>query len=272
MLKHLLFSFLALAFLASCAKSEKSEGAEARTSQAISHMERGEYDLAIEILSELRVAHPEDSNLSLHLASAFAGRAGLKVENYWGFVVGYKGVFKKNTEGLTPQSLPQIDLKGFESQAGPEVRGAVKNFNQNLKEFFKIKQRLDQVPYLNAQKRKDLYRGLDVIKEHPTPGGRLYRAVLGVVIARSTIIDTSRSLEVWSKSGRRLCGPEFRLLADWVGFSVQILAELAGDLAHAFPKDKTQLLKAEVELSRAAKVTRELMGQTRQGAALCARP
>jgi hypothetical protein len=85
-------------------------------------------------------------------------------------------------------------------------------------------------------------------------------------------MDTSRSFETWSKSGRRLCGPEFRLLTEWVGFSVQILAELAGDLAHAFPKDKSELLKAEVELIKAVKVTRELMGQTRQGAALCARP
>lgn len=269
MLKALLPSLLACVLLASCAKSEKDSRPEDQTSQATTHMERGEYTEAISILVNLQTSHPEDAKISLHLASAYAGRAGLRVENYWGFTVGYKGLFRKAPE---PQAGPLIDLKGFESQAPKELRDAVTHLNGNLKEFYKIRRRLEQIPYVNADKRQDLYRALDAIKGHPTAGGRLYRSVLGLVVTRSTIEDTASVFNSWSKRNYPLCDAEFRLLVDWIAFSAGVLEELADDLSVAFPKDRAEFKRAEGELKKVSGLTREVNRHVKEGAALCARP
>lgn len=256
--------------LASCTPREDSQqkSDDDNVSRAIELMEQKSYTDAIEILVKIQNERP-NPKIAMHLASAYSARAGLRVENYWTYTKGYENILKKKA-GEDDSGASLIDISGFEGQAPAEVRELVKRLNSQMREFRRIERQLMQIPYIAPERRDDLERAVAVLNDHPTEGGRLYRATITIVMIRSSLEDTGVFAQAWGRTGYNMCHKTFAHLVDWVGYTVQSLMELTQDLSVAFPAKKPEYTKNYNDLRRGFDTIVDVQNLIRsQGSNLC---
>jgi hypothetical protein len=217
-------------------------------------IDRGSYSEAIDGLKALALTDKRPQ-VVVALGSAYAARAGIKVDQYWGFLVGFKAPLVKadNVEANgTIDSLQHI-LKQANGHIDPNDMKALGGVIRTLAVWDLYKDRVDAIPTVQGESLKDLHRAVDVMADVQTPGGRLYRAILNLIIFKSYVIN---SQDFWARFNhavsdvvkgdtRALCEFDFSELQNWLNPVSYHLIETLDDLMIAFPETKSDFLDAQ---------------------------
>jgi hypothetical protein len=236
-------------FLTSCYTYVQREPGEARVDRAMHLMDEGRFDEAIAELKIVQEQNPSEKNSQL-LASAFAGRAGLRVEDYWDFVVGFKPWKDLEVSEELPVSLFELQKlkETFGDKLSDEDRKKFLKLQEEFKELARLRKRVETIPSVSKEKRSDLTEGLRILSAAETRGGRLYRAILGLVILKSSFEDGVTLATRWQSENFVVCSRTFPDLMDWVGTSFDGLQQILGDLGKAFPNEQSEMLDWQEQL------------------------
>ncbi len=208
---------------------------ESVTQHAISLMEDGKNSEAIQILKNENEKRPSE-RVQMLLASAYAGRAGIKVENYWGMIIGHESLIK------TPQELEgkndDLNLEELLGSLSPEIKKSLKGLDTNLYNLQRIQRRITQIPVVKEDQASDLALGIDVLKDTHSEGARLYRAILEVIVIRSSIDQGVQLISRASSGKSSLCTEDFGLAIQWIQYTYALLQDTLSDINVAFPSQK----------------------------------
>ena len=207
----LTFSFVA------CQPKAEPETREKALSRGFAMMDEGKNEEAIEYFSKLAQQDPH-FHVKLAWASAYANRAGVRIEKIYSFAVLATKTqdFKAQFHGLT-----------FDRQ----TEELIKNVNTYLARWNKI-------PNLNAEARADLQSALDVISNDPEPAVRVYSAILRLVLLKSVSAEGFENFR--QLNNEKVCGEQLNGFFNWGLKLLDQLAVLSEDLEKSFPKDAEQ--------------------------------
>lgn len=207
-----LFAFT-LALL-SCQPKEEPRTREKALSQGFSMMDQGRYDEAIQYFTELSQKDPH-KHVKLALASAYAGRAGVKIEQIYSFVA--------------VKSLPSVTTIA-------NSRGVEEGTVALMDTLARYSEQWNRIPSIDTQKLADLQRALKVLENDTEPGVRLYAATLRVVVLKSSV---TVGLKNWQKTvSAKFCRDDLRAYFDWGVRILENVELLCEDLQAAFPQDE----------------------------------
>lgn len=174
-------------------------------SRGFSMMDQGDYQSAIEYFAKLAVRDPH-YHVKMAWASAYAGRAGIKIEQIYNFVV---------VKNAVPEHSPRGDFQ--------------KIFSQYLDHW-------RRVPVVSEKFREDLVSALRILQEENTPGARLYAATLRVVLLKTSIVE---GLQKWNfDDSQKICERDWRPFFEWSLRIMDGVLALVRDLEMAFPGTK----------------------------------
>ncbi|WP_295905356.1 tetratricopeptide repeat protein [uncultured Bdellovibrio sp.] len=181
-------------------------------STGFSMMDQGNYDEAIAYFTKLSAMDPH-YHVKMALASAYAGRAGVKIEQIYSFVV---------VKNIAPQNLRLTGLS-IDQQT-----------SQLMNTLARYSEQWSRVPDVSASGRRDLQSALKVLEAVPEPGARLYSATLRVVLLKSSVLEGTKNWKIQNKS--QVCTDDLRPFFDWGLRIVDGLLFLLEDLRGAFPE------------------------------------
>lgn len=212
---QLFLTLILLTFsLFACQSKEEPETREKALSRGFAMMDEGKNEQAIEYFKNLAQKDPH-FHVKLAWASAYANRAGVRIEKIYSFAVLATKTqdFKVQFQGLS-----------FDRQ----TEELIKNINTYLARWNKI-------PVLDVQARADLQNALDVIRKDQEPAVRVYAAILRLVLLKSVTAEGFESLRVLH--GEKVCGDQLNVFFDWGMQLLEQLAILSEDLEKSFPKN-----------------------------------
>jgi hypothetical protein len=209
-------------------------------------IDRGSYSEAIQNLQDLSVTDKRPQVL-VALGSAYAARGGIKVAQYWGFVVGFKAPLVKDENKQVKDTV-----KGLQHNLNDKDADALGGILRTLAVWDDYKERIDAIPVVSGEALKDLGRAVDVLEQVHTPGGRLYRAILNLILFKSYI---AASQGVWDEFNAAigdvlngntevLCKYDFRVFMKWLSPISYHLMETMKDLTIAFPDKEADFVSA----------------------------
>lgn len=247
---------LVLASLSACQNPSPSKIRDPLES-SYQHIDREEYDLAIEELTLLSETDTRPEVL-VTLASAYAARGGIKVQQYWGFVIGFRSPL------LSVKDLrvnPTVDsLKKVAKQADGNVSAtdleALGGVIRALTLWDLYKERIDAIPVVEGAANDDILAAVETLSSVHTPGGRLYRAILDLILFKSA---ATTGEQPWNGFGKvlektlkgdthSLCEFDFGQFTSWLRPLSERLDETLSDLAIAFPEQQPTLQPAQAQV------------------------
>lgn len=247
--RTLLILTLVAGLQACTAREDDKSSSESRLNQATEHIDKSEYSEAIAILEDLKSSDASEK-VRMVLASAYAGRAGVKVENYWGFVVTYKPLLKGESERGEEPLDPLVDVSLIPQSAPKEVREGLRRLNENMREIMRIRRRIERIPHITREQRLDLQRGVNALDGVATQGGYLYRAILEVVLLRSSLDEVvSLASNLLDDPGASACTSKARKFVEWLRYSQGTLGNTLKDLGGAYPNDRDNLEKIRRQIT-----------------------
>lgn len=188
MKKLLLFS-LSLLLVSSCGPRKDKAVEREPLEQAYRKLDQGNVDVAIADLEELRKTDSRPEVLEA-LASGYALRAGLKVENYWGFLVGFRAPLL-NVEKIENSGTMARWRRLWGQFDGhiewPQPKGFAA-WAEMLASAELWRERIESLPEITESGELDLLRALELLKDHPKPGARLYRALLALIVVKHRVV------------------------------------------------------------------------------------
>jgi len=213
-------------------------------------IDRGEYNQAISELQELSVKDARPA-VKVALASAYAARGGIRVEDYWGFVIGFDaplvppGTIPGNA---TIESIQKI-AKQAKGDMDPRDVRALGNLVNAMAVWERYKDRVDAIPVVSGQALVDLTEAVKVLTAVETPGGHLYRAILNLILFKSYMVS---SKDLWDQLNgiieeiikgniEVLCQFNFEQILSWLAPITYHLVETLNDLIIAYPDDRKDL-------------------------------
>lgn len=217
--------------------------------EGIQKIDEGSYDEAIAYLEDLqtRDSRPE---VKIALSTAYVGRSGVEFADYWEIVR------IMQADPVTDESIRQ-DSRYTENKERVEpinfllsstVRESLDQLFQATTAFRIYLDRVQILPYVEASRRPDLERGIEVLNSVTTPGSRFYRAVLVITLLRSDLDD---GFDVWDSIESRLqraltypleaptlfCSPVTGDFTEWLLKNFRYADLVSQDLQAAFPSD-----------------------------------
>lgn len=249
---RLLPFFLVTALLvAGCGPRPTPTTREPELDRATRLIDEGRFNEAIKIAETYRTEHRSE-RADIVLASAFAGLGGVRVSDFWGFVVGYKGIIEKKNDRV------ELKLLGA-SQTFADTEG----LNYLIEQFTELRTRVEAIPVINQSQIPPLQSALDALATSKSGGARLYRAILGIIILRHEIerlLPSFGSLRITDGKICVLKGENVRardILSTGAG-----LIEALQDLRVAFPQATLPLSNYNAELERALMEINSLSSQS----------
>ena len=243
-----IFASLALACALSlgCSDKKAKEQSPPPLQTATQLIDQGRYDESIRILESDR-APRDDSKVTTALASAYAARAGVRVEDFWGFVIGYDRLLfaAPSSNDTVPIS---IDVNSLPAGFSRSTVDFLKNLNVNFAQVNSIIARIKQIPYVPAERREDLNHAIGVLSRTIQPGARLYRSVLSVIVLQSEFKDLAPNLNEWAKSNYSLCDEKLATIADLLVDVRDRLFWMTDDLAYAYPTKADQFHQLQTQI------------------------
>lgn len=272
--KLLSFLFLLIAVVA-CAPKEDSSVQRDPLETGYRLIDKGQYTDAISHLEDLSRQDPRPE-VKEALASAYAARAGLQIETYWSFIVGFQAPLLSLDR--VNSRLPSLKVNAILGQLDGKVPGSR---SSGLAELARVistldlwQEKIDRIPSLKGTAREDAERALAVLQDTPRAGGRLYRALLGLVAFKS---DLSVGFEAWNKIEAHLqaldlsrpdspqnravlCRIDVRTFTQWATGLIGRLGSTGEDIAVAFPSKRHDV---ESAVGQSSAVMKTLQGWTR---------
>ncbi len=220
-------------------------------------IDRGDYDGAIAALEELQTRDTRPVVKSA-LASAYAGRAGLKIEKLWNFVktLNSPPVTEESVKS-SPDFLQSKDLISKNALIlGKNSENELDQLAKSMAAFQSYRQKIESLPYIALNKRHDLRRGAAVLKGAETKGAHLYRAILNLVYLRSDLQDgfkywedvntELKKLDVGDRKNPKnkqiLCSIKISEFQDWLVGQFEQVSEISDDIRFAFPSKAKEMI------------------------------
>lgn len=251
--------FCLFAAVVACAPKEDSSIQKDPLETGYQLIDKGQYTEAIGHLENLRREDPRPE-VREALASAYAARAGLQIETYWSFLVGFQAPI------LTPERLgargPSMRVNGVLGQMGGKSPAASQSGLIELANLLSTlelwREKIERVPTLRGPGREDAERALEVLRGNERAGGRLYRALIGLVAFKSDVVMGD---EAWGKvelhlqgldmanpaSARNrdiLCRIDVGAFRGWATGLVDRLIATGQDVIVAFPSKRPDIERA----------------------------
>lgn len=265
-------AFISLSLLLGCQK-DQPEKAQDPLNESYKLIDRGEYSQAINQLQQLSRSDARPQ-VRVTLASAYAARGGIKVEQYWGFVVGFKTplVTPENvTVNSTVTSLQKI-AKQLNGKIDPKDLQALGGVVNAVAVWDRYKDRIDAIPVVQGKELEDVRTAVVTLTDIRTPGGHLYRAILNLILFKSYVTssdkywkDFNRAIEEVLKGNiLALCQFDFEFLQQWLMPIFYHLIETLNDLVIAYPDSSKELIEARNTLVFVQGVTNDAIKELRQ--------
>lgn len=224
---------------------------------AVRKLDEGDVNGAIADLEDL-AGHDARPLVKQTLASAYAARAGLRVENYWGFLVGFRAPLVNLQQVENSGSFSQVRRIIAQLNGQVETKEEAEGLGRLAKVFGTMElwqERINELPTVSGAEREDIQKAIDVLADTPTRGGHLYRALLGLVTFKS---DLANGFTGWTglanhlkqfdlkhpkaaKNSKILCDVDVRSFANWSAAVVARLASTAEDIAGAYPAKESEI-------------------------------
>jgi len=192
----ILFPLLFLSL--SCGSNSDSQNSTVRVDKAIAE---GNYDLAIEILEGELAARPSDDQIRLELASVYAVRSGLPLNNF----IELGRTLVKTTrdvdryyEEKMAEILNQIK-RHAKNQSEIDILNTLEKVYSITLQLSTILRQFESVPVLRSQAQiKDVNLAIDVLSQSPSPKGglALYRALLRTALLRHRLEHDTDELKI----------------------------------------------------------------------------
>ena len=220
-------------------------------------IDRGDYDGAIAALEELQTKDARPVVKSA-LASAYAARAGLKVEKLWNFVKTLNSPpITEESVKSSPDFLQSKDLISKNALIlGKNSESELDQLAKSMAAFQSYRQKIESLPYIALEKRHDLKRGAAVLKGAETKGAHLYRAILNLVYLRSDLQDgfkywedvntELKKLDLVDRKNPKnkliLCSIKISEFQDWLVGQFEQITEISEDIRFAFPSKANEMI------------------------------
>jgi len=269
--RFVLVTMTILIALISC-QNKESERNKDPLDENYKLIDRGSYSEAITNLTELA---KKDSRPQVRVAlgSAYAARGGIKVDQYWGFVVGFKAPLVKpeNVQvNGTIESLQRI-VKQADGNIAPKDMKALGGLIRTLAVWDLYKDRVEAIPVVQGEAIQDLNRAVNVLASVNTPGGRLYRGILNLILFKSYV---TASQDFWEKFNeaikevlagnlKALCKMDFEELLNWLNPVSYHLIETLNDLIVAYPESEKDFVEARNLVQAVYTATKEAIRELR---------
>lgn len=272
LLKTALGALVLLLLFSGCQKN-RTEVRKDPLDESYKLIDKGNYGQAIQKLQELSMRDPRPQ-VRVALASAYAARGGVRVEQYWGFVVGFKAPLVP-AESLkmsgTSESLQKI-AKQAKGDIDPRDMKALGGLINTLAVWDRYKDRVDAIPVVKDQALLDLQTAVNTLASVQTPGSRLYRSILNLILFKSYVTASAHFWNDFNKiledlvSGRIevLCQFDFEALLKWLTPISLHLSETMEDLSIAYPEDRDELLEARAMVQAVYTTTLDAVNELRK--------
>ncbi|OYZ21242.1 MAG: hypothetical protein B7Y39_09425 [Bdellovibrio sp. 28-41-41] len=245
-MKRILFFFYVLTMITACHKVSDKTPAEDHIAKATTFIDQGDYGSAIELLEDT-MKHEDTYEVRLVLASAYAGKAGIKVENYWDYLVGFDAFAKDKA----PEAIPDvITADMIPEKLDEKSKSQLKNLNDSYKGIQRLDKKIEKVPLIQTSDRPYLKKARALLEQTPTASSKLYRSLLTVVMIKSEIQDGKELVAAWSDASFDPCFAVLPEVSVWLSKVLDLVGEGLDDLGHAYPNDKDQYqaMRKQVDL------------------------
>ena len=238
--------------LSACEKKKAQDGEDRRGNLAMKRIDENDPDAAIAMLKN----RAQTTRLKMILASAYAARAGIKVETFWGYTVGYEN-FVETTAGTRGANV--FNTKNPEASAddGENANSELlSRINQISVDLQRVRLRFDEIPYMEYERRDDLYRALEVLQDTPTKGAKLYRAILGMILIKSVLQDAAH-LAARVDMSHIACDDNLPKVVEWLLHGFDLTLNFLNDLNRSFPNKAAEFKGAIAKFRDSKRVLRQ---------------
>lgn len=234
-----------LAFLLACHKVANTTPAEDHTAKATTYIDQGDYASAIELLEDT-LKYEDTYEVRLVLASAYAGRAGIKVENYWDYLIGFDAFAKNKADDAVPDLLPADSIPEKLDENSKTFLNAL---NENFKDLQRLEKKAVKVPNITANDRPDIEHARELLKLTHSSSASLYRSLLAVVLVKSEIQEGKAIATTWSEMKFDPCVPTAKRLSSLLSKILDLVSDGLNDLGNAYPDDNAnyQTMRADID-------------------------
>ncbi|MGE0632500.1 MAG: tetratricopeptide repeat protein [Pseudobdellovibrionaceae bacterium] len=243
--KILLLSFCAFLALNGCGRLEKkSESPQLKSYKLI---DAGRSDEAIVLMERELEANPENRSYRMTLASAYAHKAGFKIQKLLPLI--------KNGKPLPSwKSIQKANAKKSKTEL------ATLKLSWHLRNYLHFMETYRSIPDIHEDKIGYLRAAIETMQvlEKPYPEEALYRTVLNVLLLKYQIQNEI----LGKKKSQDTCKIDLSFIEDRIKSVGETLIDMMSDMEIVTPKKKkeySELREDTVEVVFNAKVTLELM-------------
>lgn len=254
--------------LSSCYKVETASPVETPVARATYFIDNGDYGSAILILEDVlkNETYKNNADVRLVLASAYAGRAGVKVENYWDYLIGFDAFAKNRKPESYPNLIPSNLIPDTTDQ---KTRDLLRLWNEQYGDLQKLQAKAEKIPLIDRDQRKGLMRARVLLADVDSGTAKLYRSLLSAVVVKSEFIEGEKILKSWSNDSYDLCLPAVNEISVWLSSALNLISEGLDDLGRAYPDQNPEYQSVRKDLEKGMKLSRSLSKDRNEVDAVC---
>lgn len=243
--------------------SDSQESENAVISKAHRMMDESNFDGAVRYLDSKSAQWSSSERFLITWASAYALRAGLRVENYWDLVVGFDAFAPQRAP--LPAEAPLIGQDKIPKELGEEEKKILTRLNDTWKDFRELQRQADKIPLLSKSSTGDLSRARDILSSTQSRGSRLYRALVIVTYLKADLVQADEWFQSAQSKSNPLCSAELQYLSFWLNDSLYWVHEGLGDMSRAYPENESQYQRIRDDLQKGRAVLSFLSPRTWRG-------
>tara|TARA_B110001454_G_C12723292_1_gene436308 strand:- start:17789 stop:18559 length:771 start_codon:yes stop_codon:yes gene_type:complete len=252
--------------ITACHKVSDKTPSEDHVAKATTFIDQGDYSSAIELLEDT-MKHEDTYEVRLVLASAYAGKAGIKVENYWDYLVGFDSFAKDKA----PEVLEDIITDDMiPEKLDEKSKSQLKNLNDSYKDIQRLEKKVEKVPLIETSNRPYLKKARALLEQTSTASSKLYRSLLTVVLIKSEIQDGKQLLAAWSDASFDPCFSLLPEVSTWSSNVLNLVSEGLDDLGRAYPKDNEQYQAMRTQVNLVSDYSRQALPYQKSLDKVCA--
>lgn len=234
-----------------CNRSQTRESSEPHVEEAYELIDHGQYTEAIDLFWTL-LQNEDTPTIRIGLASAYAARAGILVQSYWDLILPLIKTqpdtqrdkvekFKKEWKLL----ILKLPNEAQATLASNEEK--IFKAYENLENF---KTRFEKIPLLTGiDQVGDISMAKSIIKDVPSRGTHLYRALLSLVLLR---YEANESLNQFNQTIKtieqnRSCSSQLKLWVTHLDSIATLISDLIFDLKISYPSKFNEIEPFEKE-------------------------
>lgn len=260
MKKAVFFIFLSFLLMSCSQKTERDEKSELiLTSYRL--IDENRTDEAIYLLEESLVETPEDYALNVTLASAYAHKAGFRVQKLVPIfsqvkkIENLKKLRKKKNEERAKEQSEGTDVSGSKIRVDKEIKNDFFSSAADLMNYFSSYLSIySAIPSISSEDAVYLEHSillLDELQERIAPPDAIYRVVLNTVRLKY-LIETKLVKEfARDNSAGGTCRVSVGKLSQDIIDISHVLIDIVTDLAFVHPKKEIELLAMRTDISNA---------------------